>query len=183
MGSVKVTVQKFYRINGGTTQLVGVTPDVVIPDSYDFMEMGEKEQKFAMQFDKIKPAEYAAFTYTNRSELITKSQGRIAGSPHYKLVQEYAGVLDQRRKLTDYPLSLNAYAEQESKRIAENKRYSDTAYKSSLLDIQALATDLESVKQDEAKTAQRRDWMKPYKRDAMMEQAILLLNDWKIEWK
>lgn len=179
MGSVKVTIQKFYRINGGTTQLVGVTPDVVIPDAYDFMEMGEKEQKYALQFDKIKSAAYQPFNYSNRNALITASKNRISASAHYKLVQEYANVLEQRRKVTEYPLSLTAYAAQESKRIIENKRYSDTAYKSSLTEILPLQTDLDAVKQDAAKTAQRRDWMKPYKRDAMMEQAILLLNDWK----
>jgi carboxyl-terminal processing protease len=179
MGSVKVTIQKFYRINGGTTQLVGVTPDVVIPDAYDFMEMGEKEQKYAMQFDKIKPAGYEAFNYSNRSDLIAGAQTRVSASPHYKLVQEYAAVLDQRRKVTEYPLSLSAYAEEESKRIIENKRYSDTSYKSSLSDIKPLQSDMDAVQQDEAKSAQRRDWMKPYKRDAMMEQAVLLLNDWK----
>jgi hypothetical protein len=103
----------------------------------------------------------------------------VSSSAHYKLVQEYSTVLDQRRKVTEYPLSLTAYAAQESKRITENKRYSDTAYKSSLAEILPLQTDMDAVQQDAAKTAQRRDWMKPYKRDAMMEQAILLLNDWR----
>ncbi len=179
MGSVKVTIQKFYRINGGTTQLVGVTPDVVIPDAYDFMEMGEKEQKYALQFDKIKAAAYQPFNYSNRNTLISAAKSRVSSSAHYKLVQEYSTVLDQRRKVTEYPLSLTAYAAQESKRITENKRYSDTAYKSSLAEILPLQTDMDAVQQDAAKTAQRRDWMKPYKRDAMMEQAILLLNDWR----
>ncbi|MFY7848066.1 MAG: carboxy terminal-processing peptidase, partial [Bacteroidia bacterium] len=178
MGSVKVTVQKFYRINGGTTQLVGVTPDVVVPDAYDNLEMGEKEQKFAMQYDKIKPADYMQFNDPRMNPAIESARQRLASSAHYAIVKQHAAVLDARRKQVQYPLSYARFAEMETQRTAENRRFNDTAYKTSLSDWNALQADLQAAGGDEAKTAQRKDWIKAYRRDAMLEQAVLLLTDW-----
>ncbi len=53
LGSVKVTMQKFYRINGGTTQLKGVIPDITLPDPYAYIDMGEKELDFPLPWDEI----------------------------------------------------------------------------------------------------------------------------------
>jgi carboxyl-terminal processing protease len=178
MGSVKVTVQKFYRINGGTTQLVGVTPDVIVPDAYDNLEMGEKEQKFAMQYDKIKPADYMQFNDPRMNPAIESARQRLASSAHYAIVKQHAAVLDARRKQVQYPLSYARFAEMETQRTAENRRFNDTAYKTSLSDWNALQADLQAAGGDEAKTAQRKDWIKAYRRDAMLEQAVLLLTDW-----
>ncbi|MEN9739156.1 MAG: hypothetical protein RLZZ318_1190, partial [Bacteroidota bacterium] len=58
LGSLKITIQKFYRINGTTTQLQGVTPDVIMPDRYRYLEYGEKENQFALKADRIPSAQY-----------------------------------------------------------------------------------------------------------------------------
>ena len=58
LGALKTTTQKFYRINGGSTQLEGVKSDIVLPDRFSFMETGEKDEKSAMPWDKIEPASY-----------------------------------------------------------------------------------------------------------------------------
>ncbi|MCC7297894.1 MAG: PDZ domain-containing protein [Bacteroidia bacterium] len=84
-GQIKVTIQKFYRINGGTTQLRGVIPDVIVPDLYDGIRQGEAEMHFHLPYDKIKKASYAAFKggFTSRmGSAIGASKKRIAADDH-----------------------------------------------------------------------------------------------------
>ncbi len=58
LGELKLTIQKFYRVNGGSTQLKGVTPDIVLPDRYHYFELGEREHEFAMEWTEINPVRY-----------------------------------------------------------------------------------------------------------------------------
>ena len=58
MGALKLTIQKFYRINGGSTQLNGVVPDIIFPDHYDSIKIGERDQQFPLEWDKIPEAMY-----------------------------------------------------------------------------------------------------------------------------
>ncbi|OSN06786.1 carboxy terminal-processing peptidase [Lonsdalea iberica] len=58
LGSVQYTIQKFYRINGGSTQRKGVTPDIIMPTGLETIETGEKFEDNALPWDSIKPADY-----------------------------------------------------------------------------------------------------------------------------
>ena len=58
LGALKMTIQKFYRINGGSTQLEGVVSDIAMPDKYTYFEIGERDEKNPLDWDKIEPAEY-----------------------------------------------------------------------------------------------------------------------------
>ncbi|MBG6030354.1 carboxy terminal-processing peptidase [Proteus hauseri] len=65
LGSVQYTIQKFYRINGGSTQLKGVTPDLLLP-SFDSVEMGESFEDNALPWDSISPASYQLSEYSDK---------------------------------------------------------------------------------------------------------------------
>ncbi|MBG2912909.1 carboxy terminal-processing peptidase [Proteus cibarius] len=65
LGSVQYTIQKFYRINGGSTQLKGVTPDLLLP-SFDSAEMGESFEDNALPWDSISPASYQLSEYSDK---------------------------------------------------------------------------------------------------------------------
>ena len=58
MGSLKLTTQKFYRVNGGSTQLEGVKSDVVMPDRYSYIDIGERDYDNPLPYDKIEAADY-----------------------------------------------------------------------------------------------------------------------------
>ena len=179
-GQLKVTIQKFYRINGGTTQLNGVTPDVVIPDLYDGIPQGEREMKHHLAFDKIKPAAYTPFTASHTSRFSTTVQAaknRIAASEHFTNVQKRAKSLAAMRDSYTWSLNLKKYAAQQKALKDEEKLYSDSAYKPMERKIEALAADLEEVKGDAQREAQRKDWLKMYAKDAWLDQAILMMQD------
>ena len=81
MGALKLTTQKFYRVNGGSTQLEGVKSDVVMPDRYSYFEVGERDYDNPLPYDKIDAAEYDVWNdYIDYEETISKSVARMAKS-------------------------------------------------------------------------------------------------------
>ena len=99
LGSIKLTIQKFYRINGGTNQLKGVIPDVILPDAYAYIEVGEKEQEYSMPWDEITPADFDLFDHptANREEVLVNSRNRVANHPTFQLIEENAQRLKKQR--------------------------------------------------------------------------------------
>src|SRR5690606_22489199 len=83
LGDVKLTIQKYYRINGGSVQLRGVIPDIILPDTYMYMEMGEKEYDNPLEWTQIDPLEYEqkVFNISNMDMIKSNSQQRIQNNP------------------------------------------------------------------------------------------------------
>ena len=91
LGALKLTTQKFYRINGGSTQLEGVKSDVVVPDKYSYIDIGERDQSNPLKWDKITPAEYDFWDgYIDYDQTIANSTKRMAANPQIKLIEENA---------------------------------------------------------------------------------------------
>jgi carboxyl-terminal processing protease len=106
LGSLKITIQKYYRISGGSTQLKGVTPDIILPDPYAQIPYGEKEDKYALGWDEIAKAQYESWNVaTNLSELKSHSQSRVASSSAFQLIKQEADDFKQRRENSVYSLS------------------------------------------------------------------------------
>ena len=106
-GNLKMTVQKFYRVAGGSTQKKGVIPDIVLPDVLDALEMGEITLPYYLDYDEVPPA---PFTYLNLSspylaDLKAKSTARVAASPDFKYVRE--DITYFKKKIDDSMVSLN----------------------------------------------------------------------------
>lgn len=177
-GEVKVTIQKFYRINGGTTQLNGVIPDVILPDIYDGIEQGEKEMDYHMPYDKIPAAEYQLFKNPNRPEIIKAAISRAQKNDYYKLIQRRANELAKIRKSYSYCLNLEGYKNQQKEIKEQDKYLRDYKYQRVIDTAFALKMDLDEVKSDAVKRAQRVDWIKRYMKDAGLDESIQILYDW-----
>ena len=87
-GMLKYTIQKFYRIAGGTTQKHGVTPDIILPSIYDYMELGEANLPRSLEPDSIDPASFEKVNHvpSNLPELSKISQERIAMDKDFQYV-------------------------------------------------------------------------------------------------
>ena len=84
LGALKTTTQKFYRINGGSTQLEGVSSDVVMPDRYSHIDIGERDMDNAMPWTKIDPANYSVWNKTNNfDKVVEESRKRIENNEHF----------------------------------------------------------------------------------------------------
>ncbi len=179
-GQLKVTIQKFYRINGGTTQLNGVIPDVIIPDMYDGIPQGEQEMKHYLPYDKIKPANYSVFSSPHTARFpaaVASAKDRIAKENYFGGVQKRAKNLAAIRDSYTWSLNLEKYAAQQKTLKEEEKKYTDSSYQTIKRNINPLASDLDEVKGDATREAQRKDWLKMYAKDAWLDQAILLMQD------
>ena len=109
-GSIKMTMAKFYRINGGATQLKGVQPDIILPEAYMDIEVGEKEYDFALPWSSIKPARYAKVGHDYSIEsLAYNSQSRIDTSVFFNKSKAEAKHIHDVKHNTTYPLSFEAY--------------------------------------------------------------------------
>lgn len=177
-GEVKVTIQKFYRINGGTTQLHGVVPDVILPDIYDGIEQGEKEMDYHMPYDKIPAAEYKLFKNQNRADIVKTAILRTQKNDYYKLISKRATELAKMRKSYSYCLNLEGYKSQQKQIKEEDKYFRDYKYKRVIDTAFALPIDLDEVKNDDLKKAQKIDWIKRYMKDAGLDESIQILYDW-----
>jgi carboxyl-terminal processing protease len=177
-GEVKVTIQKFYRINGGTTQLYGVVPDVILPDIYDGIEQGEKEMDYHMPYDKIPAAEYKLFKNKNRADIVKSAIVRTQKNEYYKLISKRATELAKMRNSYSYCLNLDGYKSQQKQIKEQDKYFRDYKYKRVIDTAFALPIDLDEVKNDELKKAQKLDWIKRYMKDAGLDESIQILYDW-----
>ena len=90
LGSVQYTIQKFYRVNGGSTQRKGVTPDIVMPTGQDPAETGESFEDNALPWDSIPPANYNkdGDVTADLSDLKTKHLSRISQDTEFKYIDE-----------------------------------------------------------------------------------------------
>ena len=181
-GALKLTTQKFYRINGGTTQLRGVTPDIVLPDAYRYLEFGEKEQEYPLPFDEIAPAKYKPWAQgnLNLARVQTNSKNRVANNKNFNLIEESATRLKKQSDATERSLQLEQYQAEEAKAEAASKRFEAAKKTIPVLDVTRLQQDLQILGNDTSKVARSREFIKSLKQDVYVEEAVAIIqNDLK----
>ena len=116
LGAIKITTQKFYRINGGSTQLEGVKSDIVVPDRYSYIDLGEKDQENPLGWDRISPADYNVWEgYIDYESTVARSQARLSQSPQVKLIEENAKWLKEQQDETVVSLNYDAYSSRQER--------------------------------------------------------------------
>ncbi|MCP2043546.1 carboxyl-terminal processing protease [Pontibacter sp. HSC-36F09] len=178
-GALKLTIQKFYRINGGTTQLRGVTPDVILPDAYSYLEFGEKEQEYALPFDEISPARYKPWSRAklNIPAIQASSKSRVSGNESFKIIQQSGERLKKQVDITSRSLSLKKYMEEDKKSEVANKQLEDAQKNIPVLNVSRLKTDLQTLAGDTAKMARNKDFLKSLQKDVYVEEAVAIIKN------
>jgi carboxyl-terminal processing protease len=177
-GSLKLTTQKFYRVNGGATQLRGVSPDILLPDMYSYLEQGEKDQDYALPWDEIKPARFSPWNnQPNISQLKTKSNSRVNASSNFKLITELAQKMKKQADNTNRSLKLSAYLAQDKASKADAKRYEDLQKSSAGLDVASLKVDLDKLGSDTTKQGIAKNFVKNLKKDIYLHEASNIIKD------
>ena len=106
-GSLKVTIQKFYRIAGGSTQLRGVVPDVILPSYNDAIETGEESLEYALPYDEIEPRAYdLSHESLPTKELASLSAKRVSESKEYAYMVEDIARMEEQEKKNQLSLNL-----------------------------------------------------------------------------
>lgn len=179
LGSLKITIQKFYRINGTTTQLVGVTPDIIMPDRYRYLEFGEKENKFSLGSDKIAAAFY---NITNNREMAIKnavvnSSKRISESILFAEIEKLARKIEKQNKKTRFTLNLEEYRLEMKQLEIDNKKYDDMIKAIQSYTIINASDDDMQIGSDDIKKKIKADWNKSFEKDIYIQEAVNVLKD------
>ncbi len=179
LGEVKLTIQKFYRVNGGSTQLKGVVPDIILPDNYHYFEIGEKEQDYSLAWTEIKPVEYTqnVTKLNNLNQLKAQSASRVKANPTFQKVMENAKRLKTQSDRSVYSLNMEAYEADRLKREAAAKQFKDMFKANESLEVSNLPEDLDNIKIDESKEASNEEWIKSLKKDAYIDETLFILRD------
>ena len=126
LGAIKMTIQKFYRVNGGSTQIEGVYSDIAMPNKYSYMKFGERDLTGALIWDKVPQANYTKTnSYENFSDVINKSKNRIALDEQFKLINEYAKWLKENQEDTSYSLNFRDFSKESALLEIASKKYTN----------------------------------------------------------
>ncbi len=177
LGSLKITMQKFYRINGGATQLRGVTPDIVLPDAYSLFDIGEKEQDYPMPWDEIEAANYKKWTGIDVNKVKEQSKKRVDVNASFSLVKEQARKLKRQRDSSTVTLNLAAYQDRLKRQKEEDKKYESLSKDINGFDVVSLKEDLAALASDTVKAVRNKDWFKNIRKDIYLSEAAAVISD------
>ena len=178
-GDLKLTIQKFYRISGKSTQLEGVKSDVVMDDYFTYDEIGEKYDNYALPWDQIKSANYSPLNKIDIPAIVAKNEARVKANKNYQLLIESAKWRQALSKEERITLNQNKFFELMKKRKDEVKRFDPlTKYDNGLVFTQ-YAAEVERSKKDEAFATKSKNWVKNLKRDIYLQEAIEVLSEIK----
>jgi carboxyl-terminal processing protease len=176
LGAIKLTVQKFYRADGGSTQLKGVESDVVLPSPY--YEVGERKDEDALKWDVIPKADYTVWQDpVDVKTLKANSAKRVANNEAFKIINDNIATLKKLEEQKTYPLDLTSYKADQKKNAAALKRYDAVNDKVKDLSINSLKVDLTKMGSDTVKLARNKDWLKARTKDAYLSEAVNVMND------
>ena len=181
MGAFKFTTQKYYRINGGSTQLEGVKSDIIVPGRFSYIEMGEREQDNPLSWDEIEPANYQTWKSSlNYENTIENSYTRLNSSDEIKLIDDNARWIKTIRDKEVYQLNFEKYSQNIDLNEKESKRYDQLLDYQTDLTFEPLSYELPIMKQDSIFKINRNRWHKNLSKDIYMEEALNVLTDLNI---
>ncbi|WP_276964992.1 carboxy terminal-processing peptidase [Chryseobacterium sp.] len=179
-GSVKLTIQKYYRITGESTQRKGVSSDIPMKDIFSYAEIGEKYDDYALAWDKIPGTTFNKQNFLNIQALQKVSTERIAKNDNYKLLLEYAQWRENLGKEKTVPLSIQKYSGLMKQRKTEDDKFKILKTWENGLTFTMYPKDIEREKNDAAFKSKSEAWVKNLQKDLYLREAINIVEDWEV---
>lgn len=182
LGALKTTIQKFYRINGGSTQREGVMSDIVFPDRYTYLDMGERDEESALPWDKIAPANYEPLPISY-DQIIANSKKRIASNSYFKLIDENAKWIFERKDDNSFSLNLNQFKKEMAQSDAKIKKFKVLSEYNNKLKFNSLPHELVQFEKDSLLKQKRERWHEDLQKDVYMEETLNVIAEIKASQK
>lgn len=177
LGTVKLTLQKFYRINGGSTQLKGVNSDIVLPDNLEYLKVREKDDEDALPWDEINKASYKNWNPGYDLKTIQQlSNLRLENDNTFSLIKESAEWLSNQNS-KEYSLKLDKYKEEQEAIRKTVKQLESLLKLKAELDVTALPKEVDRWSDDKNKQERFQQWLKTLQKDIYLDQAMKVMND------
>lgn len=176
LGAIKITVQNFYRVNGLSTQFIGVTPDIIYPDPLDVFDTGEKHLDYAIPHDAIKPANYVMWTKAKYDvkKINEETQKRVKENPRFTKIFERIKLAKEKKDKTLKSLKLADFEKEmdEAKKLYDEEK-EDSYAKNSSLKIKVTS----SFKQKDFQKEKVKEFEEALKKDVYLEDTLVILKE------
>ncbi len=180
LGALKLTIQKFYRINGGSTQIKGVQSDISYHSIYSYLDVGEESLDNALPWDKIPALDYDKWTPKyNLDTLRNRSKRRMQKDSAFIATEEYAKFLKQDKDDKIVSLNLDEYKKLIETRKAKRKELNKQTKKKINLKISFLSDDKKIMKNDTIYKYRYENWSKKLQKDFVLQEAYNIVEDMK----
>ncbi len=176
LGTVKLTLQKFYRINGGATQLRGVVPDVVIPDRLELAKAREKDNPAALGWDEIAKVDYKTWVSTYSTDLVAANvKQQVNNNATFKKMSEK---IDSIEKDNDRAFSLNIskYQSAQKQLKIRYKQLDELMKLPTQLNVKNIEVDDARYNADKDKAEKNKRFLNTLKNDIYIDEAIKVTN-------
>ncbi|MBT7623671.1 MAG: carboxy terminal-processing peptidase, partial [Flavobacteriaceae bacterium] len=180
LGALKITTDKFYRINGGSVQVEGVKSDITIPNRLSFIPIGENDEENPLEWDQIDSANYKKWDgYFNLHEAIKSGNDRINNSPFVSLIKENAKWIASKQNSKSFSLNYSNF----KKTQADDKKYLSKFdnlknYKNDL-QFEFIANEEESIENSKEILERRKRWKKGLQSDFQLNEGLKVLDNLK----
>ena len=177
LGTLKLTLQKFYRINGGSTQLKGVTPNIVLPDQYEYLEYREKDNPDALPWDEIPKTFYTMVTpgYDLQS-VVRSSEARVAANPSFQAIKASSELMKKSNKKTFF-LQMEKYKKDQNAIKDSFKKIDEAAKGQKNLEVNIMPADQKRLEADNDKLERRKQWIGYLSKDIYIQETSQIISD------
>lgn len=183
LGALKLTTQKYYRINGGSVQLEGVKSDVVVPDRYSFIDIGEKDQENPLSWDEIDAADYDVWDrYFDYNTTIKSSSNRMSNNEQLKLIEANAKWVKERMDEKTHSLKYNTYRQRLDLNEEQAKQFDKISDYKTNLTFESLPYEMKLFETDSILKEKRKRWHTSLSQDVYIEEALNVLEDLKMSY-
>ena len=178
LGALKITTEKFYRINGGSVQLKGVESDIVTPNTYSHIDIGEADEKNPLKWDQIDKASYRKWDgYYNLESVINDSKLRVSKNELFNLIDQNAKWFSERRENKSYSLNYNTFKNEQKKNKLKLKKFDKVKEYSNNLRFNLLSDQSSNIKDTDEYKENRKRWHNSLRSDIYVNESInVLLN-------
>ncbi|WP_285269669.1 carboxy terminal-processing peptidase [Kaistella rhinocerotis] len=173
-GSLKLTIQKFYRVTGESTQRKGIESDIKMKDFFTYAEIGERYDDYALPWDKIPAAAYQPLNFLQVNSLLKSAESRLATNKNYQLMQESAQWKERLDKEETISLNQNKFSALMKERKAQIEKFRALEKYNNGLKFTLNPDEVEREKKDEAFAKKTQNWTKSLQRDMYLQEAVAI---------
>lgn len=186
MGALKVTIQKFYRVTGASTQFKGVTPDIILPDPMAYSKSREQDLDNALPWDQVQPKKFEPWRMEFNIPLLKKrSAQRISKDKRFQKIKESVAYYSKRREDTELTLNLAQLQKEdlEAEKIIEKLKLDDKNEKILVSDFEASLKAHQKVLKGEEEQWQKdfeqrkKEWVSGLQKDPALEESLYIIDD------
>jgi carboxyl-terminal processing protease len=174
LGAITLTVQKYYRVTGASTQYQGVVPDIVLPDAYAYLDHSEKSQPYSLPWDTIPALSFVPWknSYSDLNEIKARSRQRLNNSVRFGQIAANIDRLKEQRGKTTVTLQLEQFQAEQEMLFREVETYNRQQVEFPHIQARLLQSAADAL------DAKRKEWISDLRRDPVVEEATQVLYDW-----